>query len=201
MKDMTAPLPVGDTGKMYQTHEGEFYGDFSDASLKVTKYTYLFALCAAINSCNLGYDIGVSANAGVLIERDLGLSDVQRELFVGSLNFWSLFGSLFAHWICDLYGRRQSFKVAAFSFIIGLAIMAAANGYAMLMVGRVFVGLGVGFGLAVSFEKWSGGHSILMNSIAHLLHYRLLGFSRSTHCIFRKFRLQLIVANWLLIAK
>jgi MFS family permease len=98
----------------------------------------------------LGYDIGVSGNAGILIQRDLGLTDVQRELFVGSLNLWSIFGSLFAHWICDLYGRRYSFKVAAISFIVGLVIMAASGSYALLMVGRVFVGLGVGFGLAVS---------------------------------------------------
>lgn len=129
---------------------GEHHGDYSDTSLKLTKYTFIFALCAAINSCNLGYDIGVSGNAGILIQRDLGLTDVQRELFVGSLNLWSIFGSLFAHWICDLYGRRHSFKVAAASFIVGLVIMAASGSYALLMVGRVFVGLGVGFGLAVS---------------------------------------------------
>jgi MFS family permease len=136
---------------IYKTHEGEHHGDFSDTSLKVTRSTYIFALCAAINSCNLGYDIGVSTNAGALIQRDLDLTDVQRELFVGSLNFWSIFGSLFAHWICDKYGRRHSFRVAAVSFIVGLVVMALANGYTMLMIGRVFVGLGVGFGLAVCY--------------------------------------------------
>jgi MFS family permease len=93
---------------------------------------------------------GVSTNAGSLIQRDLNLTDVQRELFVGSLNFWSIFGSFFSHWICDRYGRRKSFQVAAVSFIIGVIVMACANGYAVLMVGRFFVGLGVGFGLAVS---------------------------------------------------
>jgi MFS family permease len=64
-------------------------------------------MCAALNSCNLGYDIGVSTIAGGLIQSDMGLTDIQRELFVGSLNLWSIFGSLFAHWICDKYGRRH----------------------------------------------------------------------------------------------
>ncbi|KAL3903184.1 MAG: hypothetical protein SGILL_010542, partial [Bacillariaceae sp.] len=91
----------------------------------------------------------VSTNAGSLIQRDLGLTDVQRELFVGSLNFWSIFGSFGSHWICDKYGRRKSFQVAALAFIVGVIIMACANGYAVLMVGRCFVGLGVGFGLAI----------------------------------------------------
>mmetsp|Transcript_101168 Transcript_101168/g.151539 ORF Transcript_101168/g.151539 Transcript_101168/m.151539 type:complete len:522 (-) Transcript_101168:198-1763(-) len=136
-------------GKIYKSHEGEHHGDFSDASLKITKSTYIYAICAAVNSCNLGYDVGVNTHAGGLIQSDLGLTEVQRELFVGSLNFWSIFGSLFAHWICDKYGRRLSFRVAAISFIIGLVIMSLAGGYTVLMIGRVFVGLGVGFGLAI----------------------------------------------------
>ena len=60
-----------------------------------------------------------------------------------------MFGALGAHWICDRYGRRLSFIVAAAGFIVGIVIMACAWSYAALMFGRVFVGLGVGFGLAV----------------------------------------------------
>jgi MFS family permease len=129
----------------YKAHETAV----SESDLKLTRQTFIFALCAAVNSCNLGYDVGVSTNAGALIQRDMGLTDVQREAFIGSLNMWSIFGSLFAHWICDRYGRRHSFKVAAIGFIIGLVIMAVAPNYTVLMIGRVFVGLGVGFGLAI----------------------------------------------------
>ena len=146
MSSTTTP-PSGK--ELAKTHEGEHHGDYSDQSLKITRSTVVYACCAALNSCNLGYDIGVSTNAGSLIQRDLGLSDVQRELFVGSLNFWSIFGSLFSHWISDRYGRRRSFQVAAVAFIIGVIVMPCANGYAILMVGRCFVGLAVGFGLAV----------------------------------------------------
>ena len=119
-------------------------------STPLTKSTIIFALCAAINSCNLGYAIGVSTNAGVLVQNHFQLSDIQRGLFVGSINLWAIFGSFFAHWMCDRYGRHHSFRVATVGFIVGLVIMAAANGYVMLMLGRILVGLGVGFGLAVS---------------------------------------------------
>eukprot|EP00536_Pseudo-nitzschia_multiseries_P004455 jgi/Psemu1/323472/estExt_fgenesh1_pg.C_740008 len=115
----------------------------------MTNSTIIFALCASLNSCNLGYDIGVSTNAGGLIQRDMGLSEFQREMFVGSLNFWSIFGSIFSHWICDACGRKRSFQFSAITFITGIAITASANGYAMLMVGRFFLGIGVGFGLAI----------------------------------------------------
>jgi len=77
------------------------------------------------------------------------LTDVQRELFIGSLNFWSIFGSLGSFWISDCYGRRKSFQVAAMLFIVGCSIMAAAQSYAVLMLGRFFLGIGVGFGLAI----------------------------------------------------
>ena len=76
-------------------------------------------------------------------------------MFIGSLNFWSIFGSLLAHQICDRYGRRKAFVVAAVAFILGVIVMAAAQSYGVLMFGRLFVGLGVGFGLAVS-AMWAG---------------------------------------------
>jgi sugar porter (SP) family MFS transporter len=136
-------------GTAYKSHEGEHHGDYSDTSLKLTRHTYIFALCAAINSCNLGYDIGVSTHVGPLIQDEFGLSVTQRELFVGSLNFWSIFGSVFAHWICDKYGRRRSFIVAAVAFIVGVVMMGSSNSYTLLMAGRFFVGIGVGFGLAI----------------------------------------------------
>jgi hypothetical protein len=66
-------------------------------AVAVTKSTYLFVMCAAINSCNLGFDIGVSTEAAKLIQKDLDLTNFQRELLVGSINFWasrSNFGAL-----------------------------------------------------------------------------------------------------------
>jgi predicted MFS family arabinose efflux permease len=64
-----------------------------------------------------------------------------------------VFGGLCSNYFTDRFGRRLTFIVAAAGFIIGSLIQATATGYALLMVGRVFVGLGVGIGLAVSFTK------------------------------------------------
>jgi len=118
-------------------------------TLQITRSTKIYAFCAALNSCNLGYDIGVNTGAGMLLQDTLSLSDVQLEVFMGSLNLFAMVGALCSHWISDKFGRRWSFRVAAIIFIFGTVIQSGAGGYASLMFGRAFVGLGVGFGLAV----------------------------------------------------
>lgn len=132
-----------------KTHEGEFPDDYGDIPHEVTSSVYLYAMCAAINSVNLGYDIGVNTDASLLLRDSMNLSDVQLEVFMGSLNLFAMVGGLSSHWISDKYGRRGAFMVAACSFIIGVIIMSLGNSYSTLMSGRVFVGLGVGFGLAI----------------------------------------------------
>ena len=49
--------------KLSVSHEGEHHNDFG-GDLGITRSTYIFALCAALNSVNLGYDIGTSTSAG-----------------------------------------------------------------------------------------------------------------------------------------
>jgi predicted MFS family arabinose efflux permease len=61
-----------------------------------------------------------------------------------------VFGAFAAQYSTDTYGRRKTFIVAAVGFIIGVVVMALSNSYTLLMLGRAFVGLGVGVGLAVS---------------------------------------------------
>ncbi|KAL7560646.1 hypothetical protein ACA910_001330 [Epithemia clementina (nom. ined.)] len=142
-------LPDPSSPKIQKTHEGEHHGDFGDIPIKLTSATYKFALCAAVNSCNLGYDIGVSTEAGRLLQTDLGLSRVEREVFIGSLNFWAMFGAMGAQYFTDKWGRRRTFVVAAVGFIFGIILTILSQSYTLLMIGRLFVGLGVGVGLAI----------------------------------------------------
>lgn len=108
---------------------------------------YLYAFCAALNSCNLGYDLGVSTNVGPLLQQEfVDLTNEQLELFLGSLNFWSIFGALLSPWLTDRFGRRATFAVAALAFCVGCTVMATSSSFHILMFGRCFVGLGVGVG-------------------------------------------------------
>ena len=87
--DYDEHLPNSDHPQFQQTHEGEHHGDFGNEPVMITRSTYIYALCAAVNSCNLGYDIGVSTEASKLIQEDFDLTTAQREIFVGSINFWA----------------------------------------------------------------------------------------------------------------
>lgn len=70
-------------------HVGEHHGEYGYTPIPLTRSTKIYALCAAVNSCNLGYDIGVSTQAARLVQAYFSLSTKQRELFIGSINFWA----------------------------------------------------------------------------------------------------------------
>jgi sugar porter (SP) family MFS transporter len=110
---------------------------------------YLYSFCAALNSCNLGYDIGVSTNTGPLLQTEFNLSDDQLELFLGSLNFWSILGALISPYITDQWGRRTTFSIAALGFCVGISIMATATSFEIVLAARAIVGIGVGIGEAI----------------------------------------------------
>lgn len=134
---------------LIQSHEGEYAEDHGDHAMNSSSKVNLYSMCAALNSCNLGYDIGVNTGAGPLIQKSLGLSNVQIEIFLGSLNFFAIFGAFFAHTVSDRCGRRYAFVVAAIFFVLGIMVMVVSNSLTSLMIGRLFVGLGVGFGFAI----------------------------------------------------
>ncbi|CAE8623197.1 unnamed protein product [Polarella glacialis] len=112
-------------------------------------FMYLMAGCAALNSTNIGFDIGASTGVALLLQEEWQLTDGQVGLFMGSFSFVAAFGGLSSQAVSDRLGRRWTFAVTQVVLLVGLAIMASAVSFGMLMVGRVFVGLAVGFGLAV----------------------------------------------------
>lgn len=56
----------------------------------------------------------------------------------------AIIGAAIGGWINDRFGRKVSIIVADTLFLLGSIILAAAPNPATLIVGRVFVGLGVG---------------------------------------------------------
>ena len=58
-------------------------------------------------------------------------------------------GALVAQTISDRFGRRLTFVFAAVGFLIGIFILMVSGSLAMLLLGRMFIGWGVGIGLAI----------------------------------------------------
>jgi len=117
---------------------------------KPEDFVYWLASFAALNSINLGYDIGVNSGVGLhLQEGSLGLSDLQVEGFMGAFQWASVLGALSASGVSDKVGRRGTFALASVSFIAGIAWTVGSHSFASLCGGRAVMGLGVGFGLAI----------------------------------------------------
>ena len=109
----------------------------------------LFVAFACAIAVLLGYDIGVMSGAIRGIASTLGLSVVQRQLVVGSLNFVSGIGALVAGALADTVGRRSCLAASMALYTLGSLIMVSAGTFGAMLGGRIVVGLSVGLGMTV----------------------------------------------------
>lgn len=107
-------------------------------------------LVSATSSVLSGYDQGVIAAAMITMQPDLGLSMTQEEVSIGVLNVAAAFGGLLAGQLADRFGRRLSLALANILFFVGSLMLAACEGFSVLALGRVIMGLGVGVALVVA---------------------------------------------------
>ncbi|KAF7813833.1 polyol transporter 5-like [Senna tora] len=117
---------------------------------RLNRFTLICALLASTTSILLGYDIGVMSGAAVLVKEDLGISSVQHEILVGTLNVFSLIGSLASGKTSDWIGRRYTIVLSAITFLLGALLMGLAPNFAMILAGRVVAGIGVGYALMIA---------------------------------------------------
>lgn len=67
-----------------------------------------------------------------------------KETIVSMAVAGAIMGAAFGGWFNDKYGRKKSILCADVLFFIGAIVMALAPAPWMIIIGRVFVGLGVG---------------------------------------------------------
>ncbi|XP_052198242.1 putative polyol transporter 1 isoform X2 [Diospyros lotus] len=90
------------------------------------------------------------SGAGIFIQDDLKISDVQLEILMGIINLYSLLGAAAAGRTSDWVGRRYTIVIASAIFFVGALLMGFATNYAFLMVGRFVAGIGVGYALLIA---------------------------------------------------
>ena len=77
------------------------------------------------------------------------MTTVQTEVAVGILNVAALPGIFASQAVSDAMGRTSTLAFASSLFCIGAFTMAAAQSFAVLVAGRICVGIGLGFGLSI----------------------------------------------------
>ncbi|KAL4298040.1 hypothetical protein GQ457_12G022930 [Hibiscus cannabinus] len=133
---------------------------------RITNYFIFACLVAATGGSLFGYDLGVSGGVtsmddflkdffpeiykrkqAHLHETDYCKYDNQLlTLFTSSLYFAGLVSTFGASYVTRQKGRRASILVGAVSFFLGGVINAAAVNIGMLIIGRILLGAGIGFG-------------------------------------------------------
>ncbi|KAG5009321.1 hypothetical protein JHK87_017836 [Glycine soja] len=109
-------------------------------------------LVATISSFLFGYHLGVVNEPLESISVDLGFhgNTLAEGLVVSICLGGALIGCLLSGWIADGVGRRRAFQLCALPMIIGASMSAATNNLFGMLVGRLFVGTGLGLGPPVA---------------------------------------------------
>lgn len=104
------------------------------------------------------------------------------QLFTSSLYLAAVVCCFFASKCCKKFGRKPTMQLAAFFFFIGVILDAAAMNLPMLIVGRLCLGAGVGFGNQVLIDC-DINHIIYMYLYVMSFSSDLKLFSTTSGCI------------------
>ena len=118
----------------------------------ITKsFVFIVAAVAALNNCNLGYDMGIVSGVGPILQKqsEFQVSDVQLEIWIGALDISSLIGAFSSNYLADRFGRKGCMALSEVLFIVSVLGMACAQNYAALIAFRCLCGVAVGLGLTI----------------------------------------------------
>ncbi|KAJ8618572.1 hypothetical protein MRB53_014758 [Persea americana] len=140
-------------------------GDVKHYQGKITMFVLITCMVAATGGLIFGYDIGIS---GGVTSMDVFLKkffpDVYRKMkamsdtnqyckfdsqlltsFTSSLYIAGLIASFFASATTRAFGRKVSMLIGGAAFLVGSIVNGVAANVAMLLIGRILLGVGVGF--------------------------------------------------------
>jgi MFS transporter, SP family, major inositol transporter len=104
----------------------------------------LISIVACLGGLLFGYDTGVANGAEGPMQAELGLSDLQLGVVISSLVFAAAVGALIGGKISDAIGRRKTIIVLAVMFFVGVLVAVFSPNFAILVAGRIILGLAVG---------------------------------------------------------
>ncbi|HEX6687493.1 MAG TPA: sugar porter family MFS transporter, partial [Solirubrobacterales bacterium] len=110
----------------------------------------LTAAIAGLGGLLFGYDTGVIAGALLFIKGDFDLGSFAQGLVVAAVPIGAVGGAAFAGPAADRYGRRVMILAAAFVFIAGALVSAAAPGVEVLVIARIVIGVAIGLASAAA---------------------------------------------------
>lgn len=111
---------------------------------RTSRYVYAVGLVLLLCGLLFGYDQGVISGALGGIEDEFEPSTFVIEMITSWVTLGAMVGALLAGVLADRLGRRFTLMLAAAIFVVGTLLEALAPGTAVLTIGRLVLGAGVG---------------------------------------------------------
>ncbi len=115
-----------------------------DPSKRGHSFLYLAAVIASLSGLLFGYDTGVVSGALLFLKIQYQLSPTMQEIVTSVVLVGAVLGAVGSGRIADRLGRRVLMIITAFIFLVGVLVSAFAPGIAVLIAGRIVVGVGIG---------------------------------------------------------
>jgi SP family galactose:H+ symporter-like MFS transporter len=111
---------------------------------KLSRYLVAVGLVVVLAGLLFGYDQGVISGALDGIDKTFHPSTVVTEVITSWVTLGAMVGALLAGELAERLGRRTTILLAAVIFVVGALLEALAPDTAVLVVGRLVLGAGVG---------------------------------------------------------
>ncbi|KAL8731694.1 MAG: hypothetical protein Q9181_004229 [Wetmoreana brouardii] len=131
----------------------EPYGPTGFRGVFISSYAALCAAFAALGGMVFGYDQGVVSVVLVMpqflarfprVSETASGAGFWKGLLTAMIELGALIGALNQGWVADKISRKYSIIVAVIVFTVGSILQTASVDYAMLIVGRLIGGIGIG---------------------------------------------------------
>ncbi len=107
-------------------------------------FTWVMVVFASMGGMLFGLDQSLISGANLFLPGDLGFTTRQVSLVNSSMPLGAVAGAILLSPSNEYLGRRGAIILATILYTIGAALEAGAIDYAMMVCGRIILGLGVG---------------------------------------------------------
>jgi sugar porter (SP) family MFS transporter len=111
---------------------------------KKNLYNTFLLIVAGLGGLLYGVDVGIIAGALPYLESTSGLNSSQLSIIVAAVLLGSVFGTLFAGMLSDLFGRKNIMLFSGMLFVLSIPIIALSFGFLPLFLGRLLQGASAG---------------------------------------------------------
>ena len=107
-------------------------------------FTWVMVIFASMGGMLFGLDQSLISGANLFLPGDLGFTTRQVSLVNSSMPLGAVAGAVLLSPSNEYLGRRGAIILATMLYTVGAALEAGAIDYAMMVCGRIILGLGVG---------------------------------------------------------